>query len=131
MSSFTTPLQYVTTGTFDKGRPIYRLTEEFDYCVGDLDQPLDVIHVPVGFLTDLASIPWMFRFIFHPDGPWAKAAVVHDFMCTSTPWISPELQDAIFLEAMHVLGVWMPVRYGFFLSVRIYRGLKEYFTGVA
>lgn len=40
----------------------------------------DLITVPKGFTTDLASIP-SFAWPFLPaDGPWLKAAVVHDFL---------------------------------------------------
>ena len=57
-------------------------------CKWGLTQPLtyqphgtqDLITVPRGFTTDLASIP-SFAWPFLPaDGPWLKAAVVHDFL---------------------------------------------------
>jgi len=38
------------------------------------------ISVPIGFITDLASIPRGAWNLLPPDGPWAKAAVVHDFL---------------------------------------------------
>jgi hypothetical protein len=40
----------------------------------------DSITVPKGFVTDLASIPRWAWDILPPDGPWAKAAVIHDFL---------------------------------------------------
>ena len=38
------------------------------------------IVVPDGFITDLASIPRPVWNLVPPDGPWAKAAVIHDFL---------------------------------------------------
>lgn len=40
----------------------------------------DLITVPAGMTTDLASIPRMLATSLPPDGPWARAAVVHDFL---------------------------------------------------
>jgi hypothetical protein len=40
----------------------------------------DEITVPAGFVTDLASIPRWAWTILPPDGPWVKAAVIHDFL---------------------------------------------------
>jgi len=36
------------------------------------------ITIPAGFITDLASIPRALSGALPPDGPWTKAAVVHD-----------------------------------------------------
>src|SRR4051812_14480980 len=38
------------------------------------------ITVPPGFVTDLASIPRWAWAVLPPDGPWVKAAVIHDFL---------------------------------------------------
>lgn len=38
------------------------------------------ITVPPGFVTDLASIPAVASPFLPPDGPWTKAAIVHDFL---------------------------------------------------
>jgi hypothetical protein len=40
----------------------------------------DLITVPAGMTTDLASIPRLVSGAIPPDGPWARAAVVHDFL---------------------------------------------------
>ncbi len=40
----------------------------------------DAIVVPAGFVTDLASVPRPVWSFYPPDGPWVKAAVVHDFL---------------------------------------------------
>ena len=45
-----------------------------------------------GFVTDGASIPWFFwRVIGGPlNGPYRRAAVVHDFLCTAQTIPSPD-----------------------------------------
>lgn len=44
------------------------------------DDGANRITVPVGLITDLASIPRGGWNVLPPDGPWAKAAVIHDFL---------------------------------------------------
>jgi hypothetical protein len=38
------------------------------------------VEVPAGFVTDLASIPWPLWSLLRPDGQYAFAAVVHDYL---------------------------------------------------
>jgi hypothetical protein len=39
--------------------------------------------VPAGFVTDLASIPWAFQWLFSPNDPsTVEAAVIHDALLT-------------------------------------------------
>lgn len=41
------------------------------------------ITVPVGFTTDLASIPPFARWLLNPeDGTFARAAIIHDYLVT-------------------------------------------------
>lgn len=64
---------------------------------GDKYEPVDV---PDGFVTDLASIPQIiWSFGLRPEGPYAYAAVVHDFLYWSQTR-SREESDQIFLIAM-------------------------------
>lgn len=59
------------------GRSLWALTKTITYTPSN---GTDSITVPKGFVTDLASIPrWAWN-ILPPDGPWAKAAVIHDFL---------------------------------------------------
>ena len=109
MSSFTTRL--VTTELEDphghpmlrRGRVLHLVLEPFRYEVGFLGSG-DVIEVPVGFITDFASVPralWAFE---PPIGRIAKAAVLHDFLYAGQ--LRPRIEcDRIFYEAMGVLGV--------------------------
>jgi hypothetical protein len=60
------------------GRSLWGLQRELTYQTGD--DPAEIITVPAGFVTDLASIPRVVWSFFPPDGPWVKGAVIHDFL---------------------------------------------------
>ena len=60
-----------------RGRSLWGLQRELTYQTGD--DPAEIITVPAGFVTDLASIPRVVWSFFPPDGPWVKGAVIHDF----------------------------------------------------
>ena len=62
------------------------------------------IVVPAGFVTDLASIPRIFRSIIPQNGKHRLAAIVHDYLCRQKDF-HRLLADSIFLEAMKLLGV--------------------------
>jgi hypothetical protein len=64
-------------GSIRDGRSLWGLTEALVYWPSNDDKP---IIVPRGFVTDLASIPRPLWSWLPPDGPWAKAAVIHDFL---------------------------------------------------
>lgn len=104
MSRFTSPLRLEDTGVARNGREIFRVLESFTYEVGAEGSGL-YIHVPVGFETDFTSVPWMFWSVIAPTGPHGKAAVLHDFLYRKASGFSKVLGDAIFLEALEVLGV--------------------------
>jgi hypothetical protein len=99
MSSFTSPL---IVSPMPDGR-YWQLVEEFDYAVGSKESN-DKIHVPKGFVTDFASVPRPFWWLFPPWGKYGKAAVVHDYLYQYQLRTRREADD-IFLEGMLVLGV--------------------------
>ena len=39
-----------------------------------------VYEIKEGYLTDLASIPWFYRWRFKPDGPWWDESILHDIL---------------------------------------------------
>ena len=41
---------------------------------------VSAVNVPAGFVTDLASVPRIFWSIFRPDGEYAHAAIIHDYL---------------------------------------------------
>ena len=45
-----------------------------------LDGNQRVIEVPQGMLTDLASVPWYFRWLVSRVGPHLEASIVHDYL---------------------------------------------------
>lgn len=63
------------------------------------------IIVPAGFVTDLASIPRLFRPLIPQNGKHRLAAIVHDYLCREWNAAHRPLADRIFLEAMELLGV--------------------------
>lgn len=130
MSSFTEPLEYEPAGRDHKGRKTYRLTRDITYCVGSLADPFWKVTVHKGFITDLATIPWPFRLIFRPDGKYAQAAVLHDYLLhiyrySRSKTFSRIVIDAIFYESMLVLKVNRIVASIFYYAVRIYANLTR------
>lgn len=80
--------------------PIYFLTKEVSWKPnasqsGDLPK----VTVPIGFVTDFASIPRPFWSLLRPDGNYAYAAVVHDYLYW-TQSLSRDQSDLIFKLAM-------------------------------
>ena len=59
------------------GRSLWAVRRALEYRTGDGDE---LIVVPPGFVTDLASVPRFVWSFYPPDGPWAKAAIIHDFL---------------------------------------------------
>jgi len=60
------------------GRGIYETVGPTEYVGKD-----DVLHIPAGFRTDLATVPRIFWAILPPNGVYERAAVLHDFGCVS------------------------------------------------
>jgi hypothetical protein len=65
---------------------------------------VQIISVPRGYVTDLASVPRALWTIFPPHGRYAKAAIIHDYLY-SNAIISKQWADNVFYEAMGVLNV--------------------------
>ena len=77
------------------GRPQYELTSslEYDY------KGYIIIRVPKGFKTDFATIPSWVPFLRPKNGKWAKASVVHDFLC-KREGLPKRMADKVFYYAM-------------------------------
>jgi hypothetical protein len=133
MAQFLSPLQL----EYVDGR-FWKVLGPFDYAIGayDADKYVDI---PIGFLTDFASIPKIFWNIYPPTGSYGKAAVIHDKLYQA-PFVKQHSDDQlfsltrkecdrIFLEAMAVLGVgwfsctilYLGVRFGGFVTWNKYR----------
>lgn len=59
----------------DNGEDVYLLGAPFRVTWGG-----GKIRVPAGFITDLTSVPPLFRLFVSRAGPWLEAAVVHDYL---------------------------------------------------
>jgi hypothetical protein len=120
-----------THGSLRGGRSLWALTKTLTYTpTGATDQ----ITVPKGFVTDLASIPRPFWDLLPPDGPWTKAAVIHDYLyytqgsgvwnkhpktiTKATPYTRAEV-DWILRDAMQDRGVDLVRRNIIYLAVRV------------
>jgi hypothetical protein len=96
MSSFTSAL---IVSPLPDGRN-WTLVEPFEYHIGTKESA-DIISVPAGFVTDFASIPFIFWSVLPFWGKYGKAAIVHDYLYFTKP-CSRAFADYIFLEAMRV-----------------------------
>lgn len=84
----------------------------------------NIYTVPAGYETDYASIPRALSWIYPKDGPYRKAAIVHDWLITDllpTDQINSNEVDRIFRQAMSDVGnipkirqwlMWCGVRLG-------------------
>jgi hypothetical protein len=81
------------------------------------------IEVPVGFETDLASVPWGLWNILPKDGDYAPAAIIHDWLYTSHDLCGKPCEraaaDDILLEGMEELGIGRVRRYIIWAAVRV------------
>ncbi|SDO94242.1 Protein of unknown function [Ralstonia sp. 25mfcol4.1] len=112
MSSFTRPADLRMLDNYR-----WQLLAAFEYHVGDYPSA-DVICVPAGTITDLASVPRLLWALFPPHGRWAKAAIIHDYLYANAIG-SKAYADRTFREAMEVLGVSRPVRWLMYWAVRV------------
>jgi hypothetical protein len=62
------------------------------------------VTVPSGFVTDFASIPRAFWSALRPDGDYAYAAIIHDYLYWTQP-VTRETADEILRFAMQDLFV--------------------------
>ena len=119
MGKFLDPLELRVTEQESHGRPIFRLTRQFRYLVGDY-----TVTVPEGFLTDLASVPRPFWLWIQP---WTglKAAIPHDYLCQTGE--QPRIvADAIYRQALRDCGVGPIRRWLMWLAVRIGAGRQHF-----
>lgn len=139
MSSFTQfnnhlHIKYLPEASDILGKDYWVLEKEFTYYIGSLNSNRFVT-VPVGFLSDGASVPRILRSFVGTMGRHSQAAVLHDYL-TETHLISVKNNltgkvsdqtidratvDKIFYESLKVLGVPVWKRTLIRLGVDIYR----------
>ena len=101
------------------GSRVFELTGIFRYCSPEIE-----ISVPVGFVTDGASVPRIFWNIFSPFGVYFPAALIHDFLYSKSSnqqheGLTRKQSDQIFLGAMQELGVGWLTRRTIYRAVRL------------
>lgn len=86
------------------------------------------VKVPFAFITDLTSVPWLFRLFVSRAGPWLEAAVVHDYLYVAWAEVAgatPRAQDRKFADdimfaAMTAARVGTVRKWSIYLSVRVF-----------
>ena len=128
MSRFTTPAVLQLLDSYK-----WRLAEPFEYYTEIITDTLElkglftpdgiaavhVVNVPIGYVTDLTSVPRLLWSIFPPNGRYAKAAIVHDYLY-SNAIATKAFADDVFLEAMTVLDVPRWRRVAMYWAVRLF-----------
>ena len=97
-----TPQPVVLFNQTKAGRKLFTLDAEFPYCDVETGK---LIVVPRWYVTDFASVPWYGQSFVDPQGPTARAAIIHDWLYAIGEPGKREEADAIFLRAMLRYGV--------------------------
>ncbi len=87
-----------------QGRTLAVVTRPYAYLHPVHGQEV-MIEVPLGFVTDFASIPSFFQGLIQPFGRHAPAAVLHDYLYAIGQKKARALADRLFLNAMREAGV--------------------------
>lgn len=108
--------------------PIYFLTAPISWTPNPGQERHQAVTVPPGFVTDFASIPRIFWSVLRPDGEYAYAAVVHDYLYW-TQTRSREEADHIFKMAMEDFEIGVSKADVIYNAVRLggqERGLRKF-----
>lgn len=97
--------------------PVYFLLDTTAWMPDPSHPKMRAVTVPKGFVTDFASIPREFWSLLRPDGEYAHAAIVHDYLYWQQG-TSREYADSVFLAAMEDLKVQPTTRTLLYKAVR-------------
>ena len=97
------------------------IRSDFGYDIG-AEGSGETINIPVGFMTDFASVPRLLWGVIPRWGKYGNAAVVHDYAYWEQTY-SRKRADEIFLEGMTVLGVSNILRRTIYYAVRSFGAL--------
>lgn len=64
---------------------MYFLLKKISWAPEPGQQGFSQVEVPVGFVTDFASIPRVFWSVLPPDGTYTYAAIIHDYLYWEQP----------------------------------------------
>ncbi len=99
--------------------PIYFLTQPINWRPDPGQEDVQAVTVPTGFVTDFASIPRIFWSLVKPDGNYAWAAVVHDYLY----WVqttSKDVADKTMLYAMEDFGISALTKQSIYQAVHLF-----------
>lgn len=117
--------QKATVGNLHLGRfvePIYYLLKPTIWLPDKGQEQLKSVNVPVGFVTDFASIPRIFWSLLPPDGKYTHPAIVHDFLYW-TQTVPREDADQILKIMMEDFSVGGTTVTAIYTAVRTFGGL--------
>ena len=128
-------VQYSELASKQLHADMYVVTRGFTY-THTLNGVKSTVYVPVGFTTDLASIPRLFWWFLPPEGQYGQAAILHDYLCeymqvmvSGVATHIPRTEvDATLNQAMIDLGVPAFRRRCIYSAVSLYRllfGVKK------
>lgn len=92
----------------------------------------DTFVVPVGYVTDFATVPRFLHWLVSPYGAYTNAAILHDWLLTDeipAQRITSRDADGIFRRVMKELGVAGPLRWLMWSAVRLascFNGRRSY-----
>lgn len=109
-----------------------RVVKGFRYFLGEKNSDRWV-DVPIGYLTDGASVPRVFWSLIPPWGAYGQAAVLHDWLCENPYFHTPggkvtidrATVDGVLYEALEVLQVHPAIRTTIKLGVDFNRFIKR------
>lgn len=139
MSSFTRANAAIT---YDREASVilrkkhWRNLQVFRYYIGEVGSN-EYVDVPVGILSDGATVPWPASILIPPWGSYSQCVLLHDYLCntyektvvvkgvpTQVKITRAEI-DEIFHEAMHVANVEVWRRELIMLGINTYRTIAN------
>lgn len=114
--------QRATLGTLHLSRfvePIYFLLKPTMWLPDQGQERYQAVSVPVGFVTDFASIPRVFWSVLRPDGSYTHPAIVHDYLYW-TQTILREDADDIFRIMMEDFSIGAATVTTIYSAVRLF-----------
>ena len=100
----------------------WELTESFEVTWEGLPSGLVMFGVEAGFITDLASIPRVFRSIIPQVGRHIQPSIAHDWCYESKTNLTRAEADLLFLDGMKAVGVSWLRRRAMYTAVRAFGG---------
>ena len=123
MSKFTGSLQ------IEEIKPgiLWKLMSPIEFYIDSLNSGKKIV-VPIGFITDGTTIPFILKYVIAVWGTYGRAAVIHDYLYNilktnyiNHPYVKTRKEaDRIFLQAMEVCGTGFFLRYALYISVRLF-----------